>query len=140
MTSFFKTALAVNGSMQDALYGEQFLIEPRTRPADASGRPDPNARSIADPSRPPRTITGVWTDPHEVVSPKNRTGHPAAEAARFGDGKAVVDFETIALPYAVLIGDRVTRVASGALYTVADPSDDGFTRSAVALTAFAGRS
>ncbi len=137
--SFFETAIAASGAIQDIVYGESFMIVPRTVAAGPNGKPDPNARGIADPNRAAQTFTGVWTDPHATVQPINRTGHPAGEGGRFGDDKPSIDFETAALPYSIKIGDVVTRMKTGERYAVADPGDDGFTRSTVALSAARGR-
>ena len=137
--SFFETAITASGAIQDVVYGESFAIVPRAVAAGLNGRLDPNARGIADPGRPAQTFTGVWTDPHAVVQPTNRTGHPAGESGRFGDDKPTIDFETSALPYIVKIGDVVTRIKTGERYSIADPGDDGFTRSTIALSAARGR-
>ena len=138
--SFFETAIAASGAIHDGLYGEIFKIEPRAVAPGPNGKPDPNARKIADPARPARDdLVAVWTDPHATAQPTNRTGHPVGEGGRFGDDKPTIDFETAALPYTVAIGDLVTRMKTGDRYAVADPGDDGFTRSTVALSAARGR-
>ena len=80
-------------------------------------------------------VSFLPTEPHARESPTNRTGHPAGEGARFDDTRPVMDFETAALPYAVAIGDVVTRLADGTRYAVSDPSCDGFSRTVLALTA-----
>ncbi|WP_158810227.1 hypothetical protein [Beijerinckia sp. L45] len=133
--SFFDTAIAASGAVHDIVLGETFSIEPKTKKPG-----DPDARFIADPARPAQTFVGVWTDPQADISPTNRTGHPAGEGAKFDGTKPTVDFQTDALPYPPLIGDVITRTKTSDRFTVADPGDDSFGRSTVALTAAKGRS
>ncbi len=137
--SFFEAAIAASGAIHDGLYGETFTIEPRALALTPNGKPDPNARKVSDPARPAQTFVGVWTNPHATIQPTNRTGHPAGESGRFSDDKPTIDYETTALPYSAAIGDLVTRMSTGQRYAIADPGDDGLTRSTVALTAARGR-
>ena len=117
----------------DDHFGEVFTLEPRTRA-------DPNGRAAVDPTRLAQDFIGIWTDPHAIVQPANRTGHPKTEGEGFGDDKPSVDFTSAALPYDIVIGDLVTRQATGLRYAVSDIGKDGFTRSSAKLTAARGRS
>jgi hypothetical protein len=117
--------------LQDAIdrqSGEDVLIEPMMPGIDA------NARPVPDTARSPATITGVWSEgpveasrrPHERVESRNRDSWATRPS---------VKFQADALPYALAVGDRITRVATGERCAVAVPTSDGFGRVIAFLTA-----
>ena len=113
----------------DRQSGESILIEPMT---SSSG--DVNARKVFDTSRPMTTIIGQWVAPqiefarrpHQRVEGRNRD----VAATR-----PTVKFDQTLLPYGLVLGDRLTRVATGEKATASVVGSDGYGRTLVTLTA-----
>lgn len=113
----------------DRGFGEEILIEPRA----ASGG-DVNARRVADGERPAITVTGVWVAPQIEFA---RRPHTRVEGRNrdLSATRPTVKLQANAVPYALAIGDRVTRVATGERAEIAVVAFDGFGRLLLNLTA-----
>ncbi len=90
---------------------------------------------MANTAQPDVTFQGIWDDPHTKVYAHNDEGHRDSATRRLSPGKHTVDFQLVAVPFAVQRGFVVTRLADGSRYTVADVVPDGLTRASLALTA-----
>lgn len=108
----------------DRVFGEQFIISPRAAPSL-----DVNARTAGDGSRLAVEFTASYyeffsrVDQQSTGTPRSQTGVTAANIAQpagHTSQRARIKFNSSALSYRPAQGDRITRVATGVTYRVAE--------------------
>ena len=127
--SYFRSLWPDARSHLDTAFGEQITVSPRTKKPG-----DPNARTIADPSRPAMTVIGIWDDTPNDTYPQSRS-LPEKNAREVNDADIKVTIAKARLPYAPTQGDRVTRVLTGGSFLVATVEDNGETEWLIDLSA-----
>lgn len=105
------------------IHGEPFSVQPRSTGDDVNGR------AGNDPNRPARTFPAAVhsyfsrADMQDGGSARSLTATTAANLAQ-GAGhtsaRIRIKFKPSALPYRLARGDRVTRVGTGEVFTVAE--------------------
>jgi hypothetical protein len=127
-------AAKLQGAVDDQV-AESILIEPMTAPT-LSGVPDVNARPVAvtDGSRPAVTVAGVWAEPQEEYA-RRPHGRSDVKNRDIAAQRPQVKIQAVLVPYALAVGDRLTRIATGQRYEAAIVGGDGYGRILVSLTA-----
>jgi hypothetical protein len=123
------TRAALMQGAVDRQAGEDILIEPMAAPAG-----DVNARRVADGSRAACAVTGVWTAP-QIEFARRPHEHVESRGHSLNATRPMVKIQTVLLPYALCLGDRVTRVATGERGETALVGSDGYGRTILSLTA-----
>jgi hypothetical protein len=126
------TRAALLQDATDRQSGEDVLVEPMT-----TGSAGVNGRPVADGARPAKTITAIWSEPFTEYA---RRPHERAQShdRDVPSSRPHFKFQTGLLPYSLVIGDRVTRVATGERYAAQSIGADGFGRAMIGLTARSG--
>lgn len=119
--TLFDDAMARLSASADRVFGEAegFVYRPYKRADDV------NARNAVDNSRAVETFTGIFTQGFARAG----GGHdrqPWLEAERPGYSTVTptLDFALAELPYAPQVGDRIARLATAAVYEVAEIRHD----------------
>jgi hypothetical protein len=110
-------------------FGELFTIE-AFKPTD-----NVNGRYVADVSRPTLVeVRGVWHGPTKSSAPNARGSASDESASHWRVSRPEVHFDDVLLLWQVQMGDRVTRLLDGSVYTASAPYPNGFGRTVIPLT------
>jgi hypothetical protein len=127
MPTPFETAAAMTSAAVDTIYGETFTFI-AMKPGVDRGSP-----KVLDIARPKFEAVGGYVDPAKSAFPRAR-GTANNEAQRNVVTEPFVSIDNAKLPWAVVTGDRVTRLKTGIQYEIARPMPDGVARTLFILT------
>jgi hypothetical protein len=126
MTNPFAAAISAAAKVHDSIMGESFDYRPMAQTNDVNAKPSADGtRAIVTGLRLPFGEPTARFDSGAMQTPGVRAERPGHATAR-----PFVSLDLSLLPYAPKRGDRVLRVANGALYQIAEilPSTPGFAR------------
>jgi hypothetical protein len=115
MASPFEIAAAATSAAVDRVYGKSFFYQPMTAATDV------NARPVFDPTRAAVTITAAFSDAFFRAG-EGPTRSPGVNNEKPGhaSSRPQISFDAAALPYRAQRGDRITRLADGKIFRVAE--------------------
>ena len=126
MGSPFDAVLRAAGRTIEGVFGERFTLTPYVVPTAApGGRPDVNARRLAEPAA-AVPFTGIFVAVGELVHAKGRA--MADNTTRpFQAEVPMIDVAVDAFPAQPARGDRIVRSETGQAFTVSrfEPTDCG---------------
>lgn len=129
MPSPFATRDAKVSGAIDRAFGEQFNIEPFVAQNDV------DRRKIADTSRTAMLgVVGVWEGTAKSKTPTARGSASDDMAHNWGASFPSVSFDDNTLLWMPVMGDKVTRLFDGTVYSVAEPFSDAMGRILIQLT------
>lgn len=121
MTSTFGTLWRGAYPQLEAAFGEAdgFVLQPMRRV-------DQNAQPTADPTRSAVTFTGIF-DAEPAAAPLDGRGRSGTWAEPVISAQPQLDVAASAFPSLLKLGDRITRVGTGAVFEISEmrPSDLG---------------
>jgi len=127
MPSPFREAWAEAQPAFDEAFGEEFILLARARSVT-----DPDARTIADTSRPPFPFIGSFTSEGALARPDGR-GRSGEWTGPYVARPAHIKVATSVLPDWVTPGDQVRRVATNETFTITSVIPDDLNTSTINL-------
>lgn len=127
MPTPFEIAAAMSSAAVDFIYGESFTF------IGMKAGTDRGSARVVDTSRPPFTVMGGYVDPAKMGVPQAR-GAANNQAQPHVITEPYVSVDNGGMKWAVVTGDRVTRLKTGVQYEIARPMADGVVRTKFVLT------
>jgi hypothetical protein len=128
MATAFPARSARLSAATDRAFGELFRFEAMIKTGD------PNARPVADGSRPTFEAIARWESPSQSQTPAGRGSASDDRASSWSASMPSVSIEDAKMPWLVLHGDKITRLLDGSVYQALAPLPDGFGRTIIKLT------
>lgn len=132
MTAFGKVFASAMEAFDEMFGDEVFALSPRAAPPGSGGRPDVNARRVADGSRPAFTFQGAFMS---VAAPGHLEGRrlPTNMTRTAIAPGPVIDAPRSAFEHLPREGDLVTRQATGEVFEVGKEITDADGRTVLHL-------
>lgn len=129
MTTAFERAAAKASRVIDRVYGESFRFEAFKVGGDV------DLPKVADADRAAFTAVAAWHDATKSTTPKARGAAQDDNAHGWTLGQPYISVDDAALVWRPQPGDRITRISTGAVYSISQPPrPDGVARTTIALT------